>query len=110
MALAIGLQRTEVRDMGNLLCACDTAKRCIWRPSNLPLAHTRLNIRRRRIMSSGNRAEAVGLAKIERGILGVANSRRVREHGLEYRFKFPPRRTDNLKHFRCCGLLLQRFC
>src|SRR6516162_7479991 len=41
-------------------------------------------------------------------VRGLAEPRRVRQHGVEYRFKLTGRSGDDLKHLRRCCLLLQR--
>src|SRR5262245_46978815 len=109
MALAVGLQRTEVCYMSDLLRPRDSAKRSIRRRLSLPLAHARLHIRGRRVASCGNCAETLALAKVQRGKLGVANVRRVFEHRFEHRLKLAWRAADDLQHLRRCRLLLKRF-
>ena len=46
---------------------------------------------------------------IQRAEFGLANARRVLQHGLEHRLQFAWRRTDDLEHVGGGGLLLQRF-
>ena len=53
-------------------------------------------------------AKNLSFAEIHVSELGLANARRVCEHGLEYRLQLPGRRRDDLQHLGGRGLLLQR--
>src|SRR5215510_4299470 len=108
MTVSVGLKLHDVSDVGDLLRDYSTADRPVPRRLNPQLAPACLNICRWRIASSGNRAEAVAIAKVQRTELCFANVRGVREHGVKDWLKFAGRTRDDLQHFRCCRLLLQR--
>src|SRR5262249_30483728 len=55
-----------------------------------------------------NRAETISFAKPERGELGLAHPRRIRQHGLKYGFKLTGRARYDLQHLRRRRLLLER--
>ena len=54
------------------------------------------------------RAESVSVTKEQIAELGLAKSRRIRQHGLEHRLQLAGRAGDDLQHLGGCGLLLQR--
>src|SRR5215831_9697989 len=108
MTVSVGLKLHDVSDVGDLLRDYSTAERSVPRRLNPQLAPARLNICRWRIPSSGNRAEAVAVSKVQRSKSSFTNARGVREHSIKDRLKFAGRTRDDLQHFRCCCLLLQR--
>jgi hypothetical protein len=70
-------------------------------------ACARLNIRGRGVVS-GNRAEAISLAEVQRADLCLASAHRTRQHGLEHRLKLAGRAGDDTEHLRSRRRLLQR--
>jgi hypothetical protein len=55
------------------------------------------------------RTISVTLEAEERAELGLANTHRVLQHGLEHRLQLTRRSADHLEHVGGGGLLLQRF-
>src|SRR5262245_66414715 len=108
MAVPVRLQRTDVDDVGDFLGSCDTPQRRIRWWLNLQPGLTRLEIRKWRVVGGGNRAEGVGVAKVQRGKFSVANARCVCQHRIEYRLQFAGRTADDLQHFGGRGLALAR--
>ena len=53
-------------------------------------------------------AEGIALASETDAELGLANARRVLQHGVEHRLQLAGRAADDLEHLRGRGLLLQR--
>ena len=55
-----------------------------------------------------NDAKCISLAEIQIAELGLADARRVLQHGLEHRLQLAGRAADDLQHLRGRRLLLQR--
>src|SRR5262245_13988894 len=108
MAVPVRLQRTDVEDLGNFLGSCGTSQRRIRRGLKLHPGLTRLEIRKWRVVGSGNYAQAVSVAKEQCGKFGIANARCVCQHRIEYRLQFAGRTADDLQHFGGRGLALAR--
>src|SRR5262245_51422136 len=87
MTLDVGLKLTEVGDMDNFLRACDTPKWCVRRWPNRSVALACFDIRGRRVVSSGNRAEGVAIPEVQNCKPSFANACRIRQHNLEHWLK-----------------------
>src|SRR5262245_34150421 len=57
----------------------------------------------------GHRLEGTVFVTEQRTKLRLANTRGIRQHGLEHWLKRTGRAADHLEHVGCCGLLLERF-
>src|SRR5262245_12830219 len=66
-----------------------------------------LDIGRRRTVQRGH-AEAISLGKVQIAKRGLAEARRVRQHGLEHGLKLARRARDDAQDLRGRRLLLQR--
>src|SRR6516162_9824635 len=109
MTVAVGLKLPEVSDLHDPLRGSSTAERPVRRRLKPRLALARLNMCRRHLASSGNRTEAVGVAKVQITEPGFANSRGVFQYGFEDWLQLAGRTADDFQHLRCRSLLLQRF-
>src|SRR5215467_6494771 len=106
ITLDVGLRCLDVGDVGHLLCDGETTQGTVWRGPNW-LALSCLDKRGRGVVERLG-AEGVSVVQIERAKLGLAEPRRVRQHGLEHRLQVAGRAADNLQYFRGRCLLLQR--
>ena len=106
IALEVGLLVRDVGDVDHLLCAArrgqaafpavrsNTARAAVTRPMRAgAVQRTARNARRR---------------KRQVAELGLADARRIRQHGLEHRLQLAGRARDDLQHLGGRGLLLQR--
>src|SRR5262249_28814501 len=71
-------------------------------------AWSEFSISRRHAAHCSGANRAVGFEPKQNPEFRFANSRSVRQHGLENGIELAGRRTDYAEHFRCRGLLLQR--
>src|SRR5262249_10945280 len=104
-ALGICPDHLDVRDMRHLFREGDLAKRAVWMGTKHRLAPPILSIRGWSVVHRGN-SEGTPFVKEQRAELGLANSRRVLQHGLEHRLQLARRTADDAEHFRGRSLLL----
>ena len=109
IAVRVGLHRPQVVNVDHLLClrrrgraACPASRRPDHR-----LAVAYFGKCRRRAVQR-HRAERVAFEQEQVAELGLADARRVLQHGIEHRLKLARRAADDLQHLRGRGLLLQR--
>ena len=107
MALYVGPYRLDVGDVDHLLGNGNTSKGRVWRRSEQRVAHARLDIGGRGVVRS-NRAEDISVSEMQRAELGLADARRVFQHGSEDRFQLTQRTRDDAQDLGACRLLLQR--
>src|SRR5262249_15188327 len=61
-----------------------------------------------RVVSSGNEAQVISVAKVQHTDLGLANARGIRENGIEDRRQLATRGADDFQYFGGRGLALGR--
>src|SRR5262249_50302459 len=74
-----------------------------WTPSELPELPKELIVCRWHVEPSG-RMERVSIVTEQHTKIGLANSHRIRQHGLENRLEFAGRAADYAEHFGSCRL------
>src|SRR6516165_3371705 len=97
---------SDIGDLNRLLRCQRAPERRVGAGSDHGVASPFLGIGWRNSVER-NRTKAVSLRSIHCAKFGLADARRVRQHGLEYRLQLTGRRTDDLEHLGRCGLLLQ---
>ena len=103
----VGRHRPHIGDMAHLLRGRDPPQGRICRGADDWIARARLHKRRRCIVHCGE-TESVSFVEIQRSEFGLADARRVFQHGLEDRFQRAWRARDDPQHLRRRGLLLHR--
>src|SRR6516162_1986867 len=100
--------RSAISAIGYLLCPQDAGNHTgRFRSKGAPLF---LELHQRGRGTDPSRPmEVVAVVTKDRAELGLADSYRILEQGLEHRLQFTRRRADNLQHLGACRLLLQRF-